>query len=181
MTFALFGHHHDTPTLTDRASETFGHTIAYLHALPAGVWIAVIGGVAGIIGTVLNNRSTARREAKLATRAENRAAIRVKADLLVRLRAHCRRIDAGLQAGTLDASTWQSAHDDIIRRARDPDVIDALGPAYVAFMEAMHRESMAIDALRASNATPNVRAIVAGYEPFLRSFDSTNNKSIARV
>ena len=109
------------------------------------------------------------------------AAERVKADLLVRLKAHCRRIDAGLANGTLDAAAWQAAHDDIVRRARDPDVIDALGPAYVAFMEAMHRESLAIDAARASSARPDVRRIVAGYEPFLRAFGSTDRKALARL
>ena len=156
------------------------HVVTFLHGLPPGVWIAVIGALAGIAGTVLNDRAAARREAKLAAKADRRAAARVRADLLVRLRAHCRRIDAALERGTLDAATWQAAHDDLVRRARDPDVIDALGTSYVDFMEALHRESLAIDALRAPGARPDVRRIVADYEPFLRAFGAGTG-AIARV
>jgi hypothetical protein len=179
--FGFLGHHHGTPTLADRAAAMLHGVIAFVHGLPVGVWIAAIGAAAGLIGTVLNDRSVSRREAKVAARAERRAAARVKADLLVRLRAHCRRLDAGLSNGTLDPNAWQVAHDDLVRRARDSEVIDALGPSYVGFMEAVHRESAAIDAARASDVRPDTRGIVAGYEPFLRSFDEGVPQKIARV
>ena len=113
-----------------------------------------------------------------------RRAARVRADVLVRLRSHCANLQPLVQRGSVDADLWQAAHDALLRRARDAEVIDALGPTYHGFMQAIHNESVAINLQRAKNAeaasrgggselhdfsSDNVAGVLAGYATIVRA------------
>jgi hypothetical protein len=131
--------------------------------------VAVIGLGAAVLTPVLQHlltRSGERKEAK-------RVAGRVGADVLARVRAHCAALSSLGDRSTVDVELWQAAHDALARRARDPEVIDALDGTYHDFMQAVHAESVAINLQRQRNgdgATTkrNVSDALAAYAPFTR-------------
>jgi hypothetical protein len=170
--FFLFGRHHDGPAnLSDRAA-------AIVHAVPVAIWVAVIGVAAAILTPLLNHYFTRRRDVAEAKRADRlreadelRRARHVRADLLVRLRTHCSSLEPVATRDSIDADLWQAAHDALARRARDPEVIDALGPAYHRFTQAIHEESVAINRERAragrAGGAP-IASVLAAYAPIVR-------------
>ncbi len=171
VAFFPFGHHREAPGLVDRVW-------ASVHAVPVPIWVAIIGVVAAVLTPVLNHYFARRREAAEALRTErlrsaeaSRRAAHVRADLLVRLRSHCSSLQPLAGRRAVDADLWQAAHDALARRARDPEVIDALGASYPRFTHAVHEEAVAINRQRAgaaaAGATP-VAAVLAAYAPVVR-------------
>src|SRR5271170_2112500 len=126
LAFLFFGHHAVHGSLLDRFESA-------LHAVPMPIWAAVLGIVAAVLTPILNHyleqrraRMAAAREDQLRSQEDERRAVRVRADLLVRLRSHCANLQPLVERGTVDADLWQAAHDALLRRARDAEVIDAL-------------------------------------------------------
>jgi hypothetical protein len=63
-----------------------------------------------------------------------------RADLLARLKSHCASLRPILMQGAIEPEPWRAAHDNLLTRARDAEVIAALGPRYDAFMKVIHDE-----------------------------------------
>jgi hypothetical protein len=157
-----------------------------LHAVPLGVWLA-LAGVLGTVVTALINyylgkaseKSQARRDAEQQRLTLEKQAALTYADLLARVRFHCATLRAAVGRGSIDLVAWRGAHDELLRRARQTDVISALGPKYVDFMDVLHGEGLAVSAQHASGSerqddadltVENVAAVVLAYAPFLRAF-----------
>ena len=161
--FWFFGHHQGG------AQTPWGAAWAFVRGVPVPIWVAVIGVGAAVLTPVLQHvltRCGERKEAK-------RVARRVRSDLLARVRAHCAALSSLEDRSTVDIELWQAAHDALERRARDPEVIDALDGTYHEFMLAVHAESVAINLQRQRNddrtATKhNVAEALAAYAPFTR-------------
>jgi hypothetical protein len=174
VAFFLFGHRTGPQTLQDRLW-------AIVHAVPLPIWVAIIGVVAAIVTPVLNHYFTRRRDDAAAQRderlratEESRRAAGVRADLLARLRSHCSSLQPLAARTEIDPDLWQAAHDALARRARDPEVIDALGPAYQRFTRAVHEEAVAINRRRANVAVAGrspVAAVLDAYAPVLRELE----------
>ena len=162
--FLFFGHHQGG------AQTPWEEAWSFVRGVPVPIWVAVIGLGAAVLTPVLQHaltRSGARKEAK-------RVGRRVRADLLARVRAHCVALASLGNRSTVDVELWQAAHDALERRARDPEVIDALDGRYHEFMQAVHAESVAINLQRQRNddgaATKrNVSDALAAYAPFARA------------
>jgi hypothetical protein len=159
---------------------------ASLHAVPLAVWL----GLAGILGTVVtavinyylgkaNEQAQARRDVEQQRVALEKQAALTHTDLLARVRFHCATLRAAVARGSIDLVAWRGAHDELLRRARQTDVIAALGPKYVEFMDVLHGEGLAVSAQRGSGSTrehdanltvENVAGVALAYAPFLRAF-----------
>jgi hypothetical protein len=173
--FFLFGHRGGPQSLADRFW-------AMVHTVPVPIWVAVIGVVAAILTPVLNHylthrrdKAAAKREERLRSAEESRRAAHVRADLLTRLRSHCAGLRPLARRADVDADLWQAAHDALARRARDPEVIDALGTSYPTFTRAVHEEAVAIGRQRAGTprrgASP-VTDVLEAYAPILAELES---------
>jgi hypothetical protein len=176
IAFFLFGRHHDDQSFT-------GRLWAFVHGVPVPIWVAVIGIVAAVLTPLVNHYLAGRRDAAEARRAkqlreqdELRRAAHVRADLLARLRSHCSSLEPlAARYAAVDADLWQAAHDALARRARDPEVIDALGPGYHRFTKAIHAESVAINRQRAGTVTRSaspVGDVLEAYAPILVELES---------
>jgi hypothetical protein len=168
--FFLFGRHRGPESVSDRVWDV-------VHAVPVPIWVAILGLVAAVLTPILNHYFTRRRDKAEAAREErrradeeSRRAAHVRADLLVRLRSHCSSLEPLAGRGEVDPDLWQAAHDALARRARDPEVIDALGPAYHRFTKAIHQESVAINRQRARVSTngAGIAAVLKAYDPVVR-------------
>jgi hypothetical protein len=167
--FLFFGRHHGAPSGA-------GALLDAVRSVPLPIWVAIIGVLAAVLTPLLNHYFTRRRDLALARRddrlrseEDERRAARVRADLQVRLRAHCASLAPLVDRGAVDVDLWQAAHDALLRRARDPEVIDALGDDYPELMRALHDEAVAINTQRAKNAPSGMGAVIAGYLPPLRA------------
>ncbi len=152
-----------------------------VHAVPVPIWVAIIGVVAAILTPVLNHyfthrrdKAAAKREERLRSTEESRRAAHVRADLLARLHSHCSGLQPVARRGDVDPDLWQAAHDALARRARDPEVIDALGASYPSFTRAVHEEAVAIGRHRAgagTRAASAVTGVLEAYAPILAELE----------
>ena len=172
---SLFGHHHGDPSLAARAGD-------FLHAVPVPIWAAVLGVLAAVAAPALQHAFARSRDRSLAAAEERRRAhdltrtvARVRADLLVRVRAHLDTLSTSANLGEIDVERWHRAFESLATRVRDPDVIDALGESYEAFVRPIHAENVAIETERAlvrsgrggDPVAARVANVVAAYEPAL--------------
>lgn len=177
VAFFLFGHRSGPQSLTDRFW-------AIVHAIPVPIWVAIIGVVAAILTPVLNHylthrrdKAVAKREERLRSAEESRRAAHVRADLLARLRSHCSGLEPVARRGDVDPDLWQAAHDALARRARDPEVIDALGTSYPSFTRAVHEEAVAIGRQRAgarSRGASPVADVLEAYAPIVAELEGNS-------
>lgn len=170
---------------------------AFLHGIPLAVWLALVG-VLGTIVTALFNyylskaqdRAQTRRDAEQQRVALEKQAALTRADLLARVRFHCATLRAAVGRGTIDLIAWRGAHDELLRRARQTDVIAALGPKYIEFMNVLHSEGLAVSAQHgfggdgsddANLTVENVADVTLGYAPFLHAFGESDENVAALV
>ncbi len=173
---SLFGHHHADPTLTGKIG-------AFVHGIPVPIWVAVLGVIAAIAAPFVQHLFDRSRDRALAVASEQRRALdlrrttaRVRADLLVRVRAHLVLLGAAATRGEIDPMRWAAAFEALAARSRDAEVIDALGPAFADFAGAVHRELIALETARASvpdghsvtAQTADLSGVTAAYERVLR-------------
>jgi hypothetical protein len=178
---SLFGHHHSDTSL--------GATVAgFVHGVPVPIWVGGLGILAAVATPLvqhlfdrMRDRSATAADARKAAFEGERLGARVRTDLLVRLRAHLAILSAALARGRIDVDRWTVTFDDLARRSREADVIDALGASFHPFADAVHREALAIEAARASILGEPVRVagvdgiagVLAGYEPTLAALAGT--------
>jgi hypothetical protein len=169
---SLFGHHHADPSLADRALDV-------VRGIPLPIWVAVIGVAAAVATPLLQHLFTRSRDKSLAAADErrrveerDRTEARVRADLLVRVRAHLVLLETAASAGGIELERWHAAFESLAGRTRDPDVIDALGAAYHDFVRPIHGESIALETERARlRGTPDTIANVTGFDIVVAAYD----------
>ncbi|MGP6159657.1 MAG: hypothetical protein ACLPYS_19530 [Vulcanimicrobiaceae bacterium] len=163
----------------------------FLHTVPLAVWLALVG-ILGTVVTALVNyylgkaqaKSQARRDAEQQKLALEKQTALTRADLLARVRFHCATLRAAVARGSIDLVAWRGAHDELLRRARQTDVIATLGPKYVEFMDVLHSEGLAVSVQRGSGndrehdanlTVENVADVALAYAPFLRTFGESDD------
>lgn len=155
----LFGHPRHDDSL---ASAWYHGALGWMgaHWAVLAVVIPVAGGLAG---GIVNHYLAVARENR--SRALNRKDVRARvyADLAARLLRHCAWLQQTMASGSLDVTNWRNGNAGLHARAESPDVVEALGPDYVAFMAAIECERRAI-----GNDGP--RATLERYLPFIAAF-----------
>ncbi len=159
------------------------------------MWLALVG-ILGTIVTALVNyylgkageKSQAEHEAERQRAELEKQARLTRADLLARVRFHCATLRAAVARGEIDLFAWRGAHAELLQRARQTDVIAALGPKYVEFMDVLHGEGLAVSAQHGSGSAreddanltvENVADVTLAYAPFLRAFgESEENVAV---
>lgn len=149
------------------------------HALAkwfASYWTVVLVSVA--LSLALNQAAAWWRAQNVRGRAERDRREVVYRDLRGRLLTHCETLRQALIA-PIDAGRWQRLNDELLARAKDPDVVAGLETGYDAFLAAVAAESRAIAALRRNEANADrerakrlavesVADVLIAYAPFLR-------------
>jgi hypothetical protein len=132
--------------------------------------------VAGaIVAAIVNHYLAVARENR--SRALDRKAVRarVHADLAARLLDHCARLQNSMVRGNVDLQSWRAGNASLHARAQRPDVVEALGRDYVAFMAAIECERRAI-------GHDDPRRSLEAYVPFIAAFgEETQARRLQRL
>lgn len=143
----------------------------------ATYWTVVFASV--VLSVLLNQAVSLWRLASERGRSERERREVVFRDLRGRLRTHCETLRPVLVNPSVDADRWQRLNDELLARAKDADVVAALGLSYDAFLAAVASESRAIASQRRNEGVPeperferltveNVADVLIAYAPFLR-------------
>jgi hypothetical protein len=154
--------------------------IKWLHAY----WLVIL--VSVILAVLINQLAYYWLYARQQTSDERRVREKSLRSLLGELRTHCEGLKAALLNPTVDSDRWQQANDALQARARDADMVAALGAYYDAFTFALAAEARAIVAQRrnpdATSTVENVADVLIGYAPFIKAFgDPTAARNLERM
>jgi hypothetical protein len=144
--------------------------------------LAVIIPVCGaILAGIVNHYLAVSRENRSRRITNRNVRGRVYKDLAARLLVHCRELQVAVaDPGSVDSETLRRSNAGLKKRVESEDVVEALGPHYVAFVGAIDEERRSLNHVSGNGGKAIAARAILSYAPFVAQFGEESQSRTMR-